>query len=159
MSAEHVAAPGETTFDVHLNGEAFRSNIPAAAWGLPAWCPPSAQETAILPGAHGPGWEMSGRRGSALHRHCTANWRVLAGVVGRTRVEATVTEKLISRNPDVLGGTPVFSGTRVPVRILMEHFEAGDRLDDFLDDYPTVTREQAVGLLARATAQLVGDAG
>ena len=66
-----------------------------------------------------------------------------------------MTEKLIDRNPDVLGGTPVFSGTRVPVRILMEHLEAGDRLDDFLDDYPTVTREQAVGVLERATAQLV----
>ncbi len=69
-----------------------------------------------------------------------------------------MTEKLIDRNPDVLGGTPVFSGTRVPVRILMEHLEAGDRLDDFLDDYPTVKREQAVGLLEQVTAQLVGDA-
>ena len=67
-------------------------------------------------------------------------------------------EKLIERNPDILGGAPVFSGTRVPVRILMEHLEAGDRLDDFLEDYPTVTREQAVALLERAKAQLVGDA-
>ena len=50
-------------------------------------------------------------------------------------------DRLIDRNPDILGGTPVFSGTRVPVRILMEHLEAGDRLDEFLDDYPTVTRE------------------
>ena len=40
----------------------------------------------------------------------------------------------------------------------MEHLGAGDRLDDFLDDYPTVTREQAVGLLERAMTQLVGDA-
>ena len=69
-----------------------------------------------------------------------------------------MTEELIDRNPDILGGTPVFSGTRVPVRILMEHLEAGDRLDDFLDDYPTVTREQAAGLLERVTAQPVGDA-
>ena len=69
-----------------------------------------------------------------------------------------MTKKLIDRNPDVLGGTTVFSGTRVPVRILMEHLEVGDRLDDFLDDYPTVSREQAVALLERATAQLVGDA-
>ena len=65
-----------------------------------------------------------------------------------------MTEGLIDRNPDILGGTPVFSGTRVPVRILMEHLEAGDRLDD----YPTVTREQAAGLLERVTAQPVGDA-
>ncbi|MDE0396055.1 MAG: DUF433 domain-containing protein [Gammaproteobacteria bacterium] len=69
-----------------------------------------------------------------------------------------MTEKLIDRDPDILGGTPVFSGTRVPVRILMEHLEAGDRLDDFLDDCPTVTREQAVGLLEQAKTQLVGDA-
>ena len=54
-----------------------------------------------------------------------------------------MTDTLIERNPEILGGTPVFAGTRVPVRILMEHLEAGDRLDEFLDDFPTVTREQA----------------
>ena len=69
----------------------------------------------------------------------------------RSPTEAIMTDQLIDRNPDILGGTPVFSGTRVPVRILMEHLEAGDRLDEFLDDYPTVTREQAVELLERAT--------
>ena len=67
-------------------------------------------------------------------------------------------DKLIDRNPNVLGGTPVFSGTRVPVRILMEHLEAGDRLDEFLEDYPTVTRDQAVAVLERAKAMLVGKA-
>ncbi len=67
-----------------------------------------------------------------------------------------MTDKLIDRNPEILGGTPVFRGTRVPVRILMEHLEAGDRLDEFLDDYPTVTRDQAVELLERATTALVG---
>lgn len=74
----------------------------------------------------------------------------------QARAEAIVTDKLIDRNPAILGGTPVFSGTRVPVRILMEHLEAGDRLDDFLDDYPTVSRDQAVELLERATTILVG---
>ena len=74
-------------------------------------------------------------------------------------------EELIDRNPDVLGGTPVFSGTRVPVRILMERLEAGDRLDDFLDDYPTVKREQAVALIdwlkaqAKANERLLGGRG
>ncbi|MCY4187034.1 MAG: DUF433 domain-containing protein [Bryobacterales bacterium] len=62
----------------------------------------------------------------------------------------------MDRNPDVLGGTPVFSGTRVPIRILMEHVEAGDRLNDFLDDYPTVTKEQAVGVLERRVAAPCG---
>ncbi len=65
-------------------------------------------------------------------------------------------DKLIDRNPDILGGTPVFSGTRVPVCILMEHLEAGDSLDEFLEDCPTVTRGQAVAVLERAKAMLVG---
>ena len=65
-------------------------------------------------------------------------------------------DQLIDRNPNILGGTPVFSGTRVPVRILMEQLEAGDRLDDFLEDYPTVSRDQAVELLERATTLLIG---
>ena len=69
-----------------------------------------------------------------------------------------MTDTLIERNPDILGGTPVFSGTRVPVRTLMEHLEAGDRLDEFLEDFPTVSREQAVEVLERAKAMLTGNA-
>lgn len=68
-----------------------------------------------------------------------------------------MSDELIERNPNILNGTPVFSGTRVPVRTLMEHLEAGDSLDDFLDDYPTVSREQAIELLERARMILVGD--
>lgn len=64
---------------------------------------------------------------------------------------------LVDRNPAILGGTPVFSGTRVPVRILMEHLEAGDRLDDFLEDFPTVSREQAVALLQFAKSVVAGE--
>ena len=71
------------------------------------------------------------------------------------KLGASMGGKIIDRNPGILGGTPVFTGTRVPVKILMEHLEAGDRLDDFLKDYPTVTRKQAVALLERMTAQLV----
>lgn len=66
---------------------------------------------------------------------------------------------LIERNPDILGGTPVFAGTRVPVSILIDHLEAGDRLDDFLIDHPTVSRDQAVALLKLATAILVSEDG
>ena len=68
-----------------------------------------------------------------------------------------MTDTLIDRNPEILGGTPVFADTRVPVRILMEHLEAGDRLDDFLVDYPTVSRRQTVALLERATTMLLLD--
>ncbi len=63
----------------------------------------------------------------------------------------------IDRNPEILGGTPVFAGTRVPVRILMEHLEAGDRLDEFLVDFPSVSRDQAVAVLERAKMMLAGD--
>ncbi len=68
----------------------------------------------------------------------------------------TATPTLIGKDPEILGGTPVFAGTRVPVRILLEHLEAGDRLDDFLDDFPSVSRDQAVAVLQTAVAELVG---
>ena len=54
---------------------------------------------------------------------------------------------IISKNPEVLGGTPVFAGTRVPIETLFDHLEDGIPLDEFLDDFPTVTKEQAVALL------------
>lgn len=63
----------------------------------------------------------------------------------------------IVRNPDILGGTPVFASTRVPVRILMEYLEAGDRLDDFLQDFPSVSRDKAIAVLERARTILVGE--
>lgn len=69
-----------------------------------------------------------------------------------------MTDSLIDRNPEILGGTPVFAGTRVPVRILMEHQEAGDRLDEFLEDFPSVSRRQAVAVLNCAKSILVSGA-
>ncbi len=68
-------------------------------------------------------------------------------------------DTLINKDIDILGGTPVFSGTRVPIRILIEHLEAGDRLDEFLDSYPTVSRCQAIKVLERAKAMLTGNSG
>lgn len=55
--------------------------------------------------------------------------------------------KLIRRDRDILGGTPVFNGTRVPVQTLIDYLESGQPLDDFLDDFPTVKREQATDVL------------
>jgi len=54
---------------------------------------------------------------------------------------------LITRNPNILGGTPVFAGTRVPIKALFDYLEAGDSLDLFLDHFPSVERAQAVELL------------
>jgi len=68
-------------------------------------------------------------------------------------------EPVIQRSPDVLGGIPVFAGTRVPVRMLIEYLEAGDRLEDFLCDFPTVTRDQAIAALRMAKEALIRDAG
>jgi uncharacterized protein (DUF433 family) len=53
----------------------------------------------------------------------------------------------IHSDPDTLSGTPCFAGTRVPIATLMDYLKAGDRLDDFLDDFPTVKRDQAVAVL------------
>jgi uncharacterized protein (DUF433 family) len=64
----------------------------------------------------------------------------------------------IERSDEVLGGTVVFTGTRVPVQALIDYLEAGDRLDDFLADYPTVTHEQAIAALELARRALGLDA-
>jgi len=64
----------------------------------------------------------------------------------------------IHTDPDILGGTPVFVGTRVPVRILMEYLAAGDDLARFLDHFPTVTKEQAVAVLDFAREALTAHA-
>lgn len=53
----------------------------------------------------------------------------------------------ISRSPDVMGGTPVFAGTRVPVQTLLDYLEAGESIDDFLEGFPTVSREQVIAFL------------
>ena len=68
-------------------------------------------------------------------------------------------DALINRDPEILGGTPVFFGTRVPVRALIDYLEAGDTLDEFLDNHPTVSRDQAVGVLGRMKSMLDGRLG
>lgn len=67
-------------------------------------------------------------------------------------------ESPITASEQVLGGTAVFRGTRVPVQAMIDYLEAGDRLDDFLADFPSVTREQAVAALELARDALGRDA-
>jgi uncharacterized protein (DUF433 family) len=64
---------------------------------------------------------------------------------------------LIPTSPEMMGGTPVFAGTRVPVQTLFEYLEAGDTIDDFLDGFPTVTREQVVVLLEAAKGRVLAE--
>jgi uncharacterized protein (DUF433 family) len=65
---------------------------------------------------------------------------------------------VIHSDPDILGGTPVFVGTRVPVRTLLEYLEAGEPLAEFLEDFPSVSREQAVAALRLAGEALTAHA-
>ena len=64
--------------------------------------------------------------------------------------------EVIVKDPDVLGGTPVFHGTRVPFRALLDYLEGGQNLDEFIDDFPTVTREAAISALELANSVLAG---
>jgi uncharacterized protein (DUF433 family) len=62
---------------------------------------------------------------------------------------------VISTSPEIMGGTPVFPNTRVPVQTLFDYLKAGESIDDFLDGFPTVTREQVIELLEEVGKQLV----
>jgi uncharacterized protein (DUF433 family) len=61
----------------------------------------------------------------------------------------------VSIDPEVLGGTPVFEGTRVPVRSLFDHLEAGDTIEDFLEGFPSVTRDQVNAVLKESCDRLL----
>jgi uncharacterized protein (DUF433 family) len=62
---------------------------------------------------------------------------------------------VVCRSPDIMGGTPVFCGTRVPVQTLLDYLEAGDSIDEFLVGFPSVTRQQVIDFLEAAKDRLV----
>ena len=66
-----------------------------------------------------------------------------------------MSQPLITCLPDVMGGTPVFFGTRVPVQTLLDYLEAGETIDDFLEGFPTVSRKQIVAFLEEAKDRMV----
>jgi uncharacterized protein (DUF433 family) len=66
---------------------------------------------------------------------------------------------VIIRDPEILGGTPVFRGTRVPFQALLDYLEGGQTLDEFLEDFPSVTREAAVHALEHAKSLVVSELG
>ena len=65
---------------------------------------------------------------------------------------------IVSTSLDTMGGTPVFAGTRVPIQTLLDYLKGGESIDDFLDGFPTVNREQVIALLEEAGRQLVSTA-
>jgi uncharacterized protein (DUF433 family) len=64
---------------------------------------------------------------------------------------------VISSNPKVMGGTPVFRGTRVPVQTLVEYLESGESISDFLEGFPTVTKEQVITFLEEAKEKVLAE--
>lgn len=66
-----------------------------------------------------------------------------------------MSKAIVSRSPDVLGGTPVFVGTRVPIQTLIDYLEGGESIDDFLKGFPTVTRDQVIAFLEEAKSRVV----
>ena len=65
-------------------------------------------------------------------------------------------DEVIVKDIDILGGTPVFRGTRVPFQALLDYLEGGETLDDFIDDFPTVSREAAISALELDKSVLIG---
>lgn len=65
---------------------------------------------------------------------------------------------IVTCSPDVMGGTPVFAGTRVPVQTLIDYLGGGETIDDFLEDFPTVSREQVISFLEEAKDRVVAAA-
>jgi uncharacterized protein (DUF433 family) len=70
----------------------------------------------------------------------------------------TQLEQIVHRDPKILGGTPVFRGTRLPIRSLFDYLEGGDTLDEFLRQFPSVQRQQAIASLDLARETLAADA-
>lgn len=67
-------------------------------------------------------------------------------------------QPIVSRSPEVMSGTAVFHGTRVPVQTLLDYLEAGESIDDFLEGFPSVTREQVIAFLEEATDRVIESA-
>jgi uncharacterized protein (DUF433 family) len=66
---------------------------------------------------------------------------------------------VVTQHPDILGGEPVFAGTRVPAKSLFDHLEAGDSIEQFLEGFPSVKREQVIALLENSKAHVLAETG
>ena len=84
--------------------------------------------------------------------------RIVLPLYAEKEADMPATSPVIHSDPEILGGTPVFVGMRVPFRTLLDYLEGGEPLSEFLDDFPSVTREQAVAALRLAERMLVDHA-
>jgi uncharacterized protein (DUF433 family) len=71
------------------------------------------------------------------------------------RLSGVMKANVVSVDPEIMGGAPVFRGTRVPAQTLIDYLEGGESIDDFLEGFPTVTRDQVIGLLEDAKARIL----
>lgn len=102
------------------------------------------------------------RRLTLPRQHTTAiphyPWTRRLAARPRGDYSAVMSSAAFSRDPEIMGGAAVFPGTRVPVQTLLDHLEAGESIDDFLEGFPSVTREQVIVFLEAATERLVAAA-
>ncbi len=78
--------------------------------------------------------------------------------IGLCYVAAMKVKSVVVVDPEIMSGTPCFAGTRVPVRALLDYIEGGESLDDFLEQFPTVSRKQAIAFLEQASERLLATA-
>lgn len=92
------------------------------------------------------------------NRHQVASrgsWQSLAKLVILGVMKSTV----VASSPDVMGGTPVFAGTRVPIENLLDYLEGGESIEDFLEGFPSVSRDQVITFLEETKARVLAEAG
>jgi uncharacterized protein (DUF433 family)/UDP-3-O-[3-hydroxymyristoyl] glucosamine N-acyltransferase len=97
-------------------------------------------------------------RGVLPENHIAKNRGVLEASSVEPYRRAVKTSSVIQSSSEVLGGTPVFAKTRVPVKSLFDHLEAGDSIDDFLEGFPSVKREQVIAILEESKEHVLNDA-
>lgn len=70
-----------------------------------------------------------------------------------------MSSSVVTSSPDIMGGTPVFAGTRVPVETLLDYLEGGESIEDFLEGFPSVHREQVIAFLEETKARVLAEVG
>ena len=86
-------------------------------------------------------------------KDCSFRWEQLWLAKGCSTHYGASMGNVVTRDPEILGGEPVFAGTRVPIKSLFDHLEAGDSIGDFLEGFPSVKREQVLALLEESRAR------
>ena len=100
-----------------------------------------------------------GNGGLGLPQRGLVESKLVLRATGPKARSVNLAGEVIVKDPDVLGGAPVFRGTRVPFQALLDYLEGGQNLDEFIDDFPTVTREAAISALELANSVLAGQLG